>query len=106
MSDSTPDPIDAAYVRAEALLEDQAARAERRARVLAAVAEASAATGTAASPPVRKAAWRRGGWLAAACVATLSVFLTLRLQPVPPPRPETASNTVWEGSRLARSWST
>ena len=36
--DAMPDPIDKAYVEAEAVLSDEAARAARRARVLAAVA--------------------------------------------------------------------
>jgi hypothetical protein len=36
--DAAPDPIDKAYVQAEALLSDEEARAARRARVLAAVA--------------------------------------------------------------------
>ena len=41
--DPTPDPIDEAYVRAEALLADEAARAARRDRILAGVGREPAA---------------------------------------------------------------
>jgi hypothetical protein len=84
--DAAPDPIDEAYVRAEAMLSDDAARAARRARVLAAVAQAPApslaaavAPPAVAAPAVRRAAWRPGGWLAVACVVGLSVFLAVKV---------------------------
>ena len=72
--DLTPDPIDAAYVRAEAALADEPARAARRARVLAAAALEPAA-------PVRRSMRRPVGWLAAASVAGLGVFLAIRSYP-------------------------
>jgi hypothetical protein len=72
--DAAPDPIDKAYTEAEAVLNDDAARAARRARVLAAVAREPAAPLAAASPSVRRPVWRRGGWLAAASVAVLGMF--------------------------------
>ena len=44
MSDqNTPNPLDQAYVQAEGLLDDEAARVARRARVLGAVAGAAPA---------------------------------------------------------------
>ena len=81
-SDAMPDPIDEAYVEAEAVLSDEAARDARRARVLAAVAGQGAAT-PAARPPL----WRRGGWLVAACVSGLAVFVAVQVYrpPVSPP---------------------
>lgn len=72
------DPIDKAYGEAEALLHDEAARAARRARVLAAVAEAPAEPRAAA--PTRRA-WRYGGALAAAGVAGLSVLIATQIRP-------------------------
>jgi hypothetical protein len=76
MSDhDAPDPMDKAYAQAEAVLSDETARAARRARVLAAVAGEAATPAVAASSPTRRPAWRRGGWLAAASVAGLGVFL-------------------------------
>ncbi|HEY5009449.1 MAG TPA: hypothetical protein VII42_15730, partial [Caulobacteraceae bacterium] len=80
--DATPDPIDKAYVQAEALLSDEEARTARRARVLAAVASEAAA-----APAVRRPAWRRGGWLAAASVAGLGVLIATHIYT--PPRRET-----------------
>jgi len=74
-----PDPVDQAYVEAEAVLSDEAARAARRQRVLAAVASQG-------KPAVRSPLWRRGGWLAAASVAALSLVLASQLyRPIPPP---------------------
>ncbi|WP_372783030.1 ankyrin repeat domain-containing protein [Phenylobacterium sp.] len=89
--DATPDPMDKAYAQAEAVLNDDAARAARRARVLAAVAREPAAPAAPSLPP-RRSAWGRGGWLAAASVAGLSVFLATqvyspasnRQRPAPP----------------------
>jgi hypothetical protein len=81
--DSAPDPIDKAYVQAEAALSDEAAREARRARLLAAVARAPATAVAASLPPGRRSAWRRGGWLAAASVAGLGVFIATQVyQPV------------------------
>ena len=78
--DDAPDPVDQAYAQAEAMLRDEAARAARRARVLGAVVrEAQAPPPVVSKAP--KQVWGRGGWLAAACVAGLSVFVGLRLYP-------------------------
>ena len=79
--DAAPDPVDKAYVQAEALLDDEAARAARRARLLAAVAEPEAAPTPTA--PRARTVLRRGGWLAAASVAVFCAFLAGRIyQPV------------------------
>jgi len=90
----THDPIDDAYARAEAMLsEDAAARAARRARVLAAVAAAPPARGAEADadrqavaspgPPRARVVPAWSGWLAAASVAALSILaLTQIYQPV------------------------
>jgi hypothetical protein len=67
------DPMDEAYLRAEQALDDTAAREARRARVLAAVAQ-DPATPAAPTAAVRRPIRRYGGWLAAACVAGLSVW--------------------------------
>jgi len=82
------DPIDAAYARAEAVLDDEAARAARRARVLAAVAAEPAAGSPATSRPAGRPGRRQGGWLAAACVAALSTLVAVQIYR-PPPRPAT-----------------
>src|SRR5580658_5487863 len=98
--DDASDPVDAAYGRSEALIADEAARAARRERVLAAVSRAPEA------PTVRVSssgwrAWRRGGWLAAACVAGASLFLAVQVyrllqprlpSPAPPPIPAAAAS--------------
>ena len=89
--DAMPDPIDKAYVEAEAVLSDEAARTARRERVLAAVASqgAPAAAAAARRPPL----WRRGGWLVAACVTGLALFTASQIyQPpqLPPGKPTTA----------------
>jgi hypothetical protein len=82
-----PDPIDQAYLRAEAALSDEEARAARRARVLAAVASQPAT----APIQVRRSArllggWGRGGWLAAAGVVGVSVLVASQIyQPIPRP---------------------
>jgi hypothetical protein len=88
MSDpaSAPDPIDKAYAEAEALLSDEAARATRRARVIAAVAShgAPAAAALTRRPPL----WRRSGWLVAASVTGFAFVIASQLyRPVPPPPP-------------------
>src|SRR5688572_16023377 len=103
--DAAPDPMDKAYAQAEAVLSDEAARAARRARVLAAVPSEPATTPVETAPPVRRAAWRHGGWLVAASVAGLSILITtqiyapppVRKQPSPPPQAApiaTASDTA------------
>jgi cytoskeletal protein RodZ len=80
------DPIDKTYVQAEAMLDDEAARAARRARVLGAVAQTEAIT---PAPPKRRVPWAAGGWLAAASVAGVSALLALQASPpkVMPKRP-------------------
>jgi hypothetical protein len=94
-----PDPIDQAYVEAEAVLSDEAARAARRGRVLAAVARQDA-SGPAASA-ARPRLWRRGGWLVAASVSGLVLAITLQLDrpgPYPPPTKPTAAPAVPAGA--------
>ena len=49
--DAATDPVDTAYLEAEALLSDDAARAMRRARVLGAVAREPAAVAKAPGRP-------------------------------------------------------
>lgn len=80
MSDRDTDPMDKAYARAEALIDDEAARAARRARVLSAVSEVAPAADT--SPP-RRTAWRPAGWLAAASVAGISLFVAIQINRPP-----------------------
>jgi translation initiation factor IF-2 len=84
--DAAPDPMDKAYIEAEAVLSDEAARAARRARVLAAMAGEPAV----ASPPASRPAWARGRWLAAAGVAGLAVFLAFQVYTPVSIRPQTA----------------
>ena len=94
--DAANHPVDGAYAQAEALLDDEAARAARRARVLAAVAQASAPAAVDAVPR-RRSPWRRGGWLAAASVAVFCAFLAGRIyQPAryrPAPLPASGAAT-------------
>lgn len=79
--------MDKAYAQAEALLGDDGARAARRARVLDAVAREPAASPAEASGPARRPAWRRGGWLVAASVAGVSLYLSIQLyRPTPIPK--------------------
>ena len=78
---SEPDPMDKAYAEAEAMLSDDAARAARRARVLAAVAAAPPAE---ASPARSPGIWRRGGALAAAGLAGLVVLVATQVHPPAP----------------------
>ena len=91
--DAMPDPIDKAYVEAEAVLNDDAAREARRARVLAAVVRQGSPD--AAMPPERPRAWRRAGWLVAASVAGLALVVATQLyRPpayVPPSKPAAQS---------------
>lgn len=94
--------MDKAYAEAEAVLDDDDARAARRSRVLAAVAQA-AATPEAAAPAPRPA-WRRGGgWLVAASVAGLSLFVATQIYtpasiepPTPPAAPAPPARAVAE----------
>lgn len=81
MSERDTDPMDKAYVQAEAMLDDDHARNARRARVLAAVAEADA--DPEAAPAPRRTAWRHGGWLVAASVAAVSVFVAVQINRPP-----------------------
>jgi hypothetical protein len=67
--DAAPDPIDKAYLQAEALLNDDDARAARRARILTAIARKPSTPVLGAASTRHSPAWRRGGWLAAAGVA-------------------------------------
>ena len=103
--DAATDPVDKAYVEAEALLGDATADAARRARVLAAVARDPVASGEA--KPVRAPSpWRRGGWLAAASVAFFCVLLAARVyQPsrvqLPPASPPTPPSPVREMAAAA-----
>lgn len=92
MSDhhDAPDPIDQAYVQAEAALNDEAARAARRARVLAAVEREPAAAAVEAPPSPRRPAWRRGVWLTAASLAVIGVFFAAQVYQRPPNPPQTA----------------
>jgi hypothetical protein len=77
MSDpGAPDPMDKAYVDAEAVLDDAAARAARRARLLGAVASEPVAP--QAAPAARRPAWRSARWLAAACVAGLGLLIAIQ----------------------------
>lgn len=80
--DAAPDPIDEAYVQAEALLSDDEARTARRTRVLAAVAH-EGATPAASSTATQRPAWGRGRWLAAASVAGLGVLIATQIYTPP-----------------------
>ena len=87
MPELGPDPLDETYLHAEQMLDDEDARAARRARILAAVAQEPAAT---PAPSTRRPARRYGGWLAAACVAGLSVWTAQQVyRSAPPPRQAT-----------------
>lgn len=67
-----------AYLDAEALLDDDAMRAKRRARVLDAITDVpSASAPTATAPRPERSFIRRGGWLAAAGVAGLSALIAV-----------------------------
>jgi hypothetical protein len=77
--DAAPDPIDKAYVEAETVLSDEAARAARREQVLAAVAREAEAAPAAPLLFTRRSSWRRGGWLAAAGVAGLGLILATQI---------------------------
>jgi len=90
-----PDPIDKAYADAEALLAEDAARAARRARVLAAVAAEAPTPLDTPKPVPRRLAWGRGGWLAAACVAGVSVVVASQVyKPFLTPQQPSPDRTV------------
>ena len=82
--DTALEPIDRAYANAEALLADDAARAQRRARVLGEIARTDAAR--RAGTPVRtgRSMMQSGGWLAAAGVVGLSLFVATQAPQRPP----------------------
>jgi len=90
MSDYATHPVDKAYAQAEAMLDDEAARAARRAKVLGAVA------GEAGNAPVvfarskRRVPGAAGGWLAAASVAGVSVLLAIQFSARPVMRHESS----------------
>jgi hypothetical protein len=91
--DDIPDPMDEAYRRAEQALDDEAARAGRRARLLAAVAGEPAAP--AVSPPsTRRGVRRYGGWLAAAGVAGLAVVTAEQVYRLAPRQQQIAQTTA------------
>jgi hypothetical protein len=80
-----PDPVDRAYSQAESLLNEEAERAARRARVLAAIAQDDVV-----HPTPQKSMSRfttRGGWLVAASVLVASGFLVARFLPLREPPP-------------------
>ena len=93
------DPIDKAYIDAEALLTDDAARALRRGRVLGELARTDAAPRVESPVQTRRRASRFGGWLVAASVLGLSVFIAVRAPQRPPianpaPQPAPAAGAV------------
>jgi hypothetical protein len=106
MSDpaAEPDPMDKAYVQAEAVLDDDAARAARRARVLAAVARESAPE-PARSGASRRPAWRHTRWLAAAGVAGLIALVANQIyEPAwrhPPSAPRVAATPSSAAPQIA-----
>jgi hypothetical protein len=90
-----PDPLDTAYAEAEAMLDDDAARAARRARLLGAV-QGEVPTGTPRAetyPRRQRLSWRHGGWLAAASVVGLSVLVAVR-EPSPPVASQQAAESA------------
>lgn len=88
------DPVDSAYCEAETLLADDRARGERRVRVMAGITRIDDAASTTPTAPTRRPSWRGGGWLAAASVVGLSVFVATRLQSPSPPGAPNPGATV------------
>lgn len=80
------------------MLSDDAARAARRARVLAAVAEEPQVL---ASPTVARTFRRPGGWLSAAAVVVLSVIATSKLYRRPAPLPPITSTSIRSSAKAA-----
>ena len=78
-------------------MSDDHARAARRARVLAAVAREPATPPAMALAPMRRSAWRRGGWLAAASVAGLALFAVTQVYHPIPRQPQAASTAPAAG---------
>lgn len=81
MVDPSPDPIDRAYSQAENLLNEQAERSARRARVLAAIAQDTVIRPISRQKPMPRFT-SRGGWLVAASVLVASGFLVIRFMPL------------------------
>lgn len=91
--DADRDPIDVAYTQAEGVLDNETARANRRAAVLAAVAReppASPDSRPIFAPRARRrlAGWRPAAWTSAACAAGLGIFVALRIYPFIRPQTE------------------
>ncbi len=110
IGDAAADPVDRAYAEAEAMLRDDAERAARRARVLAAVAAAqtepradvapAATPVTSALPPPRRMSRNPAPWLMAAGVAGVATLVGLRVAPPDmwrPPQIERAPPTPKTG---------
>lgn len=92
MSDHHPrDPLDDAYVEAERLLEDDAARRARRAQVLAAVATTPA---DAPPAPVRRTSRWTSGWALAAGIGGLGVLVAIFVSRSLPPGPGPSISTT------------
>ena len=98
-SDPGRDPIDEAYVRAEAMLADDDARLARRAAVLAAVGQSAAVP--ARAPPMetsrserRRRRWALPVWASAACAVGLTLLTVMRTGPWRPASPELVTPTL------------
>jgi hypothetical protein len=93
MVDPTSDSIDRAYSQAENLLNEQAERSARRARVLAALEQDAVIR-----PILRQKSMprftSRGGWLVAASVLIASGFLVMRFLPL---------NQLWSSRPIAQA---
>ncbi len=79
--DPTADRLDNAYIESEALLNDNAARLARRARVMAAVARQPSTPRLIKSAARQRRMWRLGGWLSAASLAGLCAVWATRVYP-------------------------
>jgi hypothetical protein len=96
MVDPTPDPIDRAYSLAESQLNEQAERSARRARVLAAIAQDAVIRPISRQKSMPRFT-SRGGWLVAASVSLVSVFLVIRFLPL---------NQLWSSPPTAQATAT